>query len=304
MKYLGAPQSGSQANTTASKNRAGQYYRNRRSPVQPVGTGRRAIIRAAFGAASSAYATLTGAEQAAWAAYAATTPYTDKLGQAIILTGHQMFVAISTQLQNCGLPISNTPPASSTVFSQGAVVLSATDDGTILLTLAGAGASADFSLVAFSAPQSGGVSFCKVFNQLDFLAGDDVNPEDYSAEFVAQFGVPPLNSRIFYSVRPVNQYGVGGVPVIAFVSVAAALTPTNTTSTVAGTLAWVAAGAVPAFWVVQTSANETGPWNFNSKVSGITLTKAGLTSDLWARVVGVDAAGNIMNSASNASQIA
>ena len=96
MKILTAPSSGSIAGTTYSHNRAGQYTRNRRSPVQPVGTGRRGVIRAAFGAASSAWGALTPIVQANWTAYANGHPYTDSLGQSIKLTGHQMYVAVNT----------------------------------------------------------------------------------------------------------------------------------------------------------------------------------------------------------------
>lgn len=300
MKYLGAPQSGSQANTTASRNRAGQYYRNRRSPVQPVGTGRRAIVRAAFGAASSAYATLTAAQQAAWSAYAATTPYTDKLGQALVLTGHQMFVAISTQLQNVGLPISNTPPASSTVFSQGLVTLSAMADGTVILFLAGAGAPADFSLVAFSAPQSGGVSFCKNFNQFDFVAGDDTDSLDYTGQFAAQFGIAPANSRIFYSMRPVNQFGVGGVPVIGFISVAPTVVGAVATAGLTGVVNWTFSGADPALWLVQESDDGGVTWNFNSTVGGTVRTQNALTPGVKIRIVGLNSDNTIAYAASNA----
>jgi len=300
MKYLGAPQSGSQANTTASKGRAGQYYRNRRSPVQPVGTGRRAFVRSAFGASSSAYATLTGSQQAAWAAYAATTPYTDSLGQSIILTGHQMFVAINTQMQNVGQAIEVLPPASSTVFSQGLVNVSAMADGTLLVTLAGAGSNVDFSLVAFSAPQSGGTSFCKVFWQADFLGGDSVNPEDYSSEYVSQFGIPPQNSRIFYSIRPVNEFGVAGVSIQSYAVVVPVVAGAVVTVGIAGVINWTIAGAAPFNWIVYTSNDAGVTWNFEVTIDGAYLTATSLPSGVLARVVGVDVSNNILNGASNA----
>ena len=113
MKYLGAPQSGSQANTTASHNRAGQYYRNRRSPVQPVGTGRRAFVRSSFGAASAAWAALSGAAQASRIAYANSHPITDSLGQSITLTGHQMYVGVGVSLLNVGQALPTAVPVSS-----------------------------------------------------------------------------------------------------------------------------------------------------------------------------------------------
>jgi hypothetical protein len=219
MKFLGVPSSGSIAGTTSSHNRAGQYTRNRRMPVQPTGTGRRGAVKAAFGAASSAWSALTGAVQAAWASYAASHPYTDSLGQAITLTGHQMFVAINCNRQNCGLPISGTIPVSTSVFAATLTSLTAVSAGAITLTPGGAGAAGDFLLVALSAPQSSGVSFCRTFWQVTHLAGNAVAATVLTAAYQAQFGVPPVGTRIFYKLTPVNQYGVEGTPNIGYVTV-------------------------------------------------------------------------------------
>lgn len=219
MKYLGSPQSGSQAGTTASHNRAGQYYRSRRAPVQPVGTGRRAAIRTAFGAAARGYAGLTGPQQAAWTSYALSFPITDSLGQSITLTGQQMYVSINTQLLNCGQAQSNVPPISNVVASAGVPTLTAVHAGAITLTPAGLGAMTDFQLLAFSAPQSSGVSFNKTFWQQSHVAGNSVTAVVATTAYTAQFGTPSVGQRIFFKVTPVNQYGVTGVPYISFVTV-------------------------------------------------------------------------------------
>ena len=220
MKYLGQPQSGSQANTTASKNRAGQYLRNRRSPSQPAGNGRRAFIRGAFGAASQAWSSLEAAVQLAWNAYAGSFPYTDRLGQAITLTGHQMFVAIATQCQNCGLALPTDPPVDNAVWAPAAPTIVVTAPGTVTITPAGDGGAADFLLISASAPQSSGVSSCKTFCQLTFVAGNSVAAVDLGALYVAQFGNMAAGQRVFFSFTPVNQYGVTGVPVTAMVAAA------------------------------------------------------------------------------------
>jgi hypothetical protein len=214
MKYLGAPQSGSQANTTASHNRAGQYYRNRRAPVQPVGTGRRAFIRASFGAASTAWAGVTAANQAAWTAYANSHPITDALGQSITLTGQQMYVAIGTQLLNVGAALPTIPPVSSVVSAPVASVFTVTHLGVITLTLSGTGLAADYILISFSAPVSAGVTFMKTFWQQTHVAASSVGGATYGTAYVAQFGTIPTGSKVFLKLTPVNQYGVTGVPVI------------------------------------------------------------------------------------------
>lgn len=219
MKYLGNPQSGSQAGTTASHNRAGQYLRSRRTPVNPVGTGRRAAIRTAFGAAARYYASLTGAQQAAWTSYALLYPVTDALGQSITLTGQQMCVSINTQLENCGQAMTPTPPVSNAVFSAGVPTFTAVHAAAITLTPTGLGAASDFLLYAFSAPKSGGVSFCKTFWQAGKVAGNSVAAIVVTAAYTAQFGAVVAGQRVFFKCTPVNQYGVTGVPYISYATV-------------------------------------------------------------------------------------
>lgn len=216
MKYLGPPQSGSMAGTTASHNRAGQYLRNRRSPVQPVGTGRRAAIRTAFGAASKGYAGLTSANQAAWAAYAASYPITDALGQAIVLTGQQMYVAIGTQLLQLGQAAPTVPPISNVVASAGVPTFTFVHAGAVTVTPTGLGAASDFQLISFSAPQTSGTSFCKTFWQATHVAGNSIAAYVATTAYNAQFGPGAVGQRIFLKVTPVNQYGVTGTPYIGF----------------------------------------------------------------------------------------
>jgi phage tail tape-measure protein len=216
MKYLGNPQSGSMAGTTASHNSAGQYLRSRRSPVQPVGTGRRAAIRTAFAAASRGYAGLTSANQAAWAAYASSYPVTDALGQSITLSGQQMFVAIATQLLNVGASAPTVPPTSNVVASAGVPTLTFVHAGAVTLTPTGLGAMADYQIYSFSAPQTSGTSFCKTFWQGGHVAGNSVTAIVATTAYNAQFGPGAAGQRVFFKVTPVNQYGVTGVPYIGF----------------------------------------------------------------------------------------
>ena len=219
MKYLGNPQSGSQAGTTASHNRAGQYLRSRRTPVNPVGTGRRAAIRTAFGAAAKGYAGLTGPEQAAWTAYAASFPITDALGQSITLTGQQMYVSINTQLLQLGAAATVSVPVSNVVAPAGVPTLTAVHAGAITLTPTGLGAMTDYQVISFSAPQSGGVSSMKTFWQAAHVAGNSVAAYVATTVYTTQFGPIVAGQRIFFKVTPVNQYGVTGTPYISYATV-------------------------------------------------------------------------------------
>lgn len=220
MKFLDVPQSGSIAGTTHSHNRAGQYTRNRRSPVQPVGTGRRAFIRSRFGNASTAYGGLTSSQQAAWQTYADSHPIVDSLGQSIKLTGHQMYVAINTQLLNCGAAQSSVPPVSAVVAPPVVTVYTAVaSTGVVTITMTASGLAADFILIAFARPQSGGRSQVSAFWQADHVPGNSVGNATEGAKVVAQFGALVVGQRLFLKLTPVNQYGVTGTPLIQFCTV-------------------------------------------------------------------------------------
>lgn len=214
MKFLGNPSSGSLAGTTFSHNRAGQYQRNRRAPVQPIGTGRRAFIRAAFGSASQAWQALSPTNQAAWTAYAMAYPVTDALGQSITLTGQQMFVSVGVQLINTGNALPTIPPLSNTQDDLSPITLVW---GTLALPtmVVGwtAGAAANWVLVAAAAPVSTGVNFQKTFWQATY-EGASTASIDIITNYETQFGTTSNGQKIFIKVTPVNQYGVTGVPTI------------------------------------------------------------------------------------------
>lgn len=219
MKYLGVPSSGSIAGTTFSHNRAGQYQRNRRTPVNPVGTGRRATVRANFGSSAKGYAALTAAQQAAWSAYALGYPYIDSLGQSIKLTGQQMYVAINASLLNCGAAVSATPPVSNANSAPVVTAATFTHLGVMTITLGAGGLATDFICLAFSKPMSSGRSFNSVFWQQLVVPANSAGAATYGAAYVAQFGLPGVGQRVFYRFTPVNQYGVAGTPVIAYITV-------------------------------------------------------------------------------------
>jgi hypothetical protein len=213
MKYLDVPSSGSIADRTHSHNRAGQYVRNRRAPVQPIGTGRRAFMRAAFGSASQAWGAATPAERASWDAAADSHPVTDSLGQSIKLTGHQLYVAVNSQLLNLELAMSDTVPPDFSVFALAGVALTADSSPSTLTVTWTAAAAADYVLIAFSPPLPPGRSFTNTFWQLQSDTADSGSVVGATG-YVAEFGALTAGTRIFCKVTPVNQYGVTGVPVI------------------------------------------------------------------------------------------
>lgn len=91
--------SGSAANITASKNRGGQYFRQRTTPANPQ-TAAQTTVRATLASVSAAWRSLTEAQRTAWDAAAANFPATNSLGQPIAKTGHQVFVQLNSSLRS------------------------------------------------------------------------------------------------------------------------------------------------------------------------------------------------------------
>jgi len=206
MKFLDVPQSGSIADRTHSHNRAGQYTRNRRAPVQPIGNGRRAEIRAAFGTASAAWSALTEAQRNSWTSFANDHPFTDALGQAIKLTGHQMFVAVYTTSVNAGLGAVTVPPADLAVLDISTTTVTVSVSSGITLSALG-GDGTGRVLVALSPSMSPGRSFTSQFNQLGVAEDDDAAFNITTAVYAAEFGTPVTGQAVFIRLRAVNADG-------------------------------------------------------------------------------------------------
>lgn len=223
MKILDVPRSGSYAGITSSRNRFGQYVRNRRAPVQPIGTGRRSFIRSAFGSASTNWATLGLEVQEAWNAFAESHPITNSLGASVILTGHQMYVAVRTQRINAGQEaLPDDPPASTAVHTvlSATLVLDDTPAFTVAIDSSTAGAK---NLIAFSPPLSPGRTFPPRFWQgLVEAAVTTPAATNVLSTFETEFGTLTLGTRIFVKVTPVNTEGWTGTPLIVSAQVSEA----------------------------------------------------------------------------------
>jgi hypothetical protein len=128
MKKLDVPQSGSQGQTTASRNRFGQYDRQRSMPTQPR-TATQLAVRNQLSAASKAWSGLTDEQRASWENYSKQHPRTDSLGQSIVLTGHQTFVAVNVFNQQVGVAIQTDVP-DGTVIPAPVLAVDNTEQGT------------------------------------------------------------------------------------------------------------------------------------------------------------------------------
>jgi hypothetical protein len=204
VKYLGNPQSGSQANTTASHNTFGQYYRNRRTPVNPA-TGHQTAVRTILGTLAKAWGLLTDLQRAAWKSLASSLPRTDSLGQSITLSGFQEYISINAKRQSFGDATVNDPPVDPVIEDMGNISLTSTG-GMLKVGFANAFASGSLSKVGIFAapPQSAGRSFVNDLRLIEVTGAHPASPLDITSNYTARFGAVPLGARVFVSAETYN----------------------------------------------------------------------------------------------------
>lgn len=92
-----------------SRNRGGDYIRNGPSPVNPQ-TARQVLVRNALTAASSEWGDLTADQRKSWAAWAASNPVQNRLGETIRLQPNAAFVWLSSRMVINGDSPAVAPP--------------------------------------------------------------------------------------------------------------------------------------------------------------------------------------------------
>lgn len=114
---------GSEGGTTFSRNRFGQYTRQRSVPVNP-NTGRQVAARQRFAVPAVFWSIiLSAANRAAWRLYGDNVPWLNALGNVVSLPGFQHFLRSSSARQQAGVasvvagPTIFTLPAADSTFA-------------------------------------------------------------------------------------------------------------------------------------------------------------------------------------------
>lgn len=199
MKYLDVPQSGSQASLTYSRNRYGQYIRNRSSPVQPRTTHQLAI-RAKHTQNAQAWKSLTMAQRLAWDSLGQQIQRTDSLGQVYHLTGFQAYCMVNNNLRIAGEAPVSTPPEFFVVPHLDSISLTLTPTS-FSLTFAPTPLGTGRRLFVFASPQrSPGRSFEHDLRLIHVSALAPTSPLALLTPYTARFGAPVAGLRIFVKV--------------------------------------------------------------------------------------------------------
>ena len=197
--------SGSQGGTTASRGRAGQYFRTRTMPTQP-NTAKQTSVRTNLATASNAWgATLTDSQRTAWNDFATAFPITDRLGQTLQLTGQQAFVRLNSRLLNAGEAQITTAPTDQDVTDVTTITATVTVTGTVmsLAFTPSPLAATDLLIVRATPAFSPGKSyFTNALRDILVTTAAASTPLDVAAAWATAFGAfPAAGTKVGFSVN-------------------------------------------------------------------------------------------------------
>lgn len=199
MKILDVPQSGSQAGTTSSRNRYGQYRRTRATPVNPSSTFQQ-TVRARMQLNATEWRKLTALQRTGWDSLGASMIRTDSLGQVYSLTGAQAYASVNGNRLAAGDVVVSDAPALLTPdpVTVGAITLTAIAC-TAAFTPTPLGAGERLFLYA-SKQRSAGRAFEGDLRLLLVSSAAGTSPAAVFTPYVARFGTPVLGNRVFFSL--------------------------------------------------------------------------------------------------------
>lgn len=202
--FGGGAASGSSGSQVASHNRFGQYLRARTTPTNP-GSSFQTAIRNSFRTLSTRWgSTLTAAQRSAWETYAANVPMENALGDAIFLTGINMYCRSNASRLQAGMTLIDAAPTTFNLGSLTAPTLTlqgGTTAGTLTFTAAddwNASASTITGLLLYAGrPQSPSINFFKG----PFRLVGRVNSTAGTATVVMPFNNGPTTGKVFWFCR-------------------------------------------------------------------------------------------------------
>lgn len=194
------------AGTVFSKNKGGAYARTKVTPTNPQTVAQQAA-RAVLIGFSQGWRALTTAQRTAWNAAVASFPKTNVFGNVRILSGHQLYVGLNSQISAAnGSAISDppVPQGADPVTALSAVAAAGTQ--LLTVTVAPTPIPADHALIIDATEQvSAGISNLNTkYRQIHVEAAAGTSPIDVTSEYQARFGNIIAGQKIGIRVRLVR----------------------------------------------------------------------------------------------------
>lgn len=173
--------SGSLGGVTFAHNRGGMYVRGRATPTNPNSTAQQAARANLSSLVNYWNINLTTAQRLAWSVYAQNVSVLNALGDAIFLTGQQMFVRCNGVRLRAGMALVDDGPVTFSMTTLTPPVLTATNPSTLSVAYPNTDPWAvidDGALILSQAPPTGPtINFHKgPFRYLAKVDGDTATP--------------------------------------------------------------------------------------------------------------------------------
>lgn len=208
-----------------SKNRAGNYIRNKTTPVNPqtiaqVGARNRLTTQ------SQAWRGLTQAQRDAWDASVEDFKKTNIFGDQVRPTGFNLYINLNATLDLADTAAIADPPAPEAIVGLLTLALSVVNGvAAVTITYTGTPVPANTAYLMYMTPGvSAGRSFVKSeYRFIGFIDAAGASPEDALAAYQAVFGsVPPVGMKVFVKLIPMSKTsGQRGVALSAFFTIVA-----------------------------------------------------------------------------------
>ena len=205
MKIIDVPQSGHLGTFISYQTRYGQFRRPYIIPADPK-TPVQLVRRARMAHVSARWRTLAHLQHLAWNAAGGQVQSHSCLGKSGPLPGYNLYVAINFNLSVVGEDPVFDPPAFPQ-FSENVIddLTITNTDGVTALKLSVPAAPVRYTLVMATKPCSAGVSFPGRFVFIGLLPDPVGGISDITALYVARYGGPPANMRVFIqTVQQIN----------------------------------------------------------------------------------------------------
>jgi hypothetical protein len=195
------PQSGKLGLTVTFQGRTGLIRRTLVTPSNPRSSAQMAV-RSALASMAAAYDQLTDVQQQAWITAAGNYKTRSRLGQNGPLTGLQLYTKVNCALAAIGSDSVSAPPSAPAFTGSNVASLAITNtDDTIKLELNTTDAPPEGTMLWAAAPQNSGVRRAPGMVLLGTLNAPNNGKVDITDPYVARFGAPPVNSRVFVAVQ-------------------------------------------------------------------------------------------------------
>lgn len=199
-----------------SKNRNGNYVKTKTNPINRHSTAQSAV-RAFFSTLTKGWRSLTAAQRASFNTAVENFRKQNSLAESIVLTGHQLYIALNRNLQTIGSAVITAAPAVTTIAPiTSASVVADVSDATQVLTYAPAIPAGQKMIVEATRPLSAGKnSNSQDYKKIGVYVTADASPLDITSAYEAVFGTgwKVAGQKVFYRIKEVGTTsGISTVP--------------------------------------------------------------------------------------------